>query len=185
MILLKSLGLLWCVPAGFCVCSKETLFWKTSPVLMWCVPAGAFFSSKKTLVWENKHCLMIFLRKMTKSQRIDRNGSRFDRLGWNFVQLNDFLIIKTLEIMVEQFRAEQKHQTMLLSLPPIGLSQGIWSEGGIPLTRYLIPVCDGIWVWAGSGVSVSSCCRVVVSSCWCLRTMWCGFVLYSVQNGPR
>ena len=29
------------------------------------------------------------------------------------------------------------------------------SEGGIPLTRYLIPGCDGIWVWTGSGVSVS------------------------------
>ena len=34
--------------------------------------------------------------------------------------------------------------------------QPIWSEGGIPLTGYLIPGCDGIWVWTGSGVSVSS-----------------------------
>ena len=29
------------------------------------------------------------------------------------------------------------------------------SEGGIPLTRYSIPGCDGIRAWTGSGVSVS------------------------------
>ena len=33
------------------------------------------------------------------------------------------------------------------------------SEGGIPLTGYLIPGCDGIRAWTGSGVSVLSCCR--------------------------
>ena len=40
------------------------------------------------------------LMKITKSRKLDQNGSIFDHLGWNFVQIDDFLIIKPLEIMV-------------------------------------------------------------------------------------
>ena len=62
--------------------------------------------SEKCLFWKKKapagthHSRPRLLSKITKSQKIDRNLSRFDRLGWNFVQMNDFLLIKPLEIMV-------------------------------------------------------------------------------------
>ena len=51
---------------------------------------------------------------------------------------------------------------MKFNLGYFGERLGKLSEGGIPLTGYLIPGCDGIWVWTGSGVSVLSslsCCR--------------------------
>ncbi len=48
------------------------------------------------------------MNNIPKSWTIDRNGSRFDRLGWNFVQMKDVSSIKQLGPLVGQFRAIQK-----------------------------------------------------------------------------
>ena len=51
-----------------------------------------------------------------------------------------------------------RHSSVLHGLTKLvveSIAEHFLSEGGIPLTGYLIPGCDGIWARTGSGVSVS------------------------------